>query len=38
MLGVMLLGYNADAVFGKTTADIVDHAAWLISVKKMRCG
>ena len=28
---VMTFGYNADAAFGKTTAEIVDHAKGLLS-------
>ena len=28
---VMTFGYNADAAFGNTTADIVDHAKDLLS-------
>lgn len=28
---VMTFGYNADAAFGNTTADIIDHAKGLLS-------
>jgi hypothetical protein len=28
---IMTFGYNADAMFGNTTADIIDHAKGLLS-------